>query len=414
MERRVVMSEKRKDFNGRVLKTGESQRKDGVYQFRYTQRGKRYTVYASSLKELREKEQQIERDIEDGIDYLGGKITVSELAEKHLSLKTHLKENTKNNYKELCKLVKASDFGQMQIANVKMSDAKRWLLEVYEYRKSYNSILTIQVWIKSVFKMGCQDGLIRTNPFDFKLSSIIKDNTKKREALTKEQQISLIRFLRSGTMYSKYYNEIYILLNTGLRVGEFFGLTVDSLDFKNKKIIVDKQLQRINNGKVYIDTLKTKNAYRVIPMTEEVEYCLKDVLSKDKDKRQAISIDGFSGFLFFNTQGHPKTLRNLQNSLHNVITAHNKKFPDNPIPQITPHVLRHTFCTNLINAGVGIKDVQYLMGHSSVAITLDIYTHTDIQAAGDSMVKALDELDLLHQFGKSTTPIITPIGVTVA
>ncbi len=70
------MSEKRKDNKGRILRTGESQRKDLIYQYRYTDiRGKRQTVYSSDLKELREKEKEIQKQLDDGIDYAAGKST---------------------------------------------------------------------------------------------------------------------------------------------------------------------------------------------------------------------------------------------------------------------------------------------------------------------------------------------------
>lgn len=408
------MPDKRKDSKGRILKTGEGQRKDGTYQYRYNQGKKRFVVYASNLTELRDKESQIQKDLADGIDYRACKVTVTELSERYLSLKSKLKQTTLHSYLDFFKLVKESEFGNMKICDVKMSDAKKWILDVYDKRRSYNSMHTIKTWMYSVFNMAYQDCLIRTNPFDFKTSSIIKNDTIRRQPLTTEQQDSLISFLRGKTLYSKYYEEIYILLNTGLRAGEFCGLTVDSLDFEHKRIIVNKQLQRTNDCIVYVESLKTKSSYRVLPMTDEVERCFKYVLSRDIDKRNSVTIDGYTGFLFFNTQGNPKTLRNLQNTLHNVITAHNKVRPDCQIPQITPHVLRHTFCTNLINAGLGVKDVQYLMGHSSATITLDVYSHVDISSAGDNMIQALEGKVLLHHSGRTTTPLITPFGVKTA
>ncbi len=89
------MSEKRKDNKGRILKTGESQRKDGIYQYRYTDfRGKRQAVYASNLQELRQKEKEIQKQIDDGIDYEAGQITVIELLEKYISLKKGVRYNT--------------------------------------------------------------------------------------------------------------------------------------------------------------------------------------------------------------------------------------------------------------------------------------------------------------------------------
>ena len=106
------MSEKRKDHKGRILKTGESQRKDGIYQYRYTDfRGKRQTVYASTLQELRQKEKEIQKQIDDGIDYEAGQITVIELLEKYISLKKGVRYNTKVGYIFVLNLVKKENFG---------------------------------------------------------------------------------------------------------------------------------------------------------------------------------------------------------------------------------------------------------------------------------------------------------------
>ena len=104
------MSKRRKDNKGRVLKTGESQRKDGVYQYRYTDaRGRRQCVYATTLQELRQKENDIQ--IDDGIDYEAGQITVIELLEKYISLKNGVRYNTQVGYNFVLNLVKEEDFG---------------------------------------------------------------------------------------------------------------------------------------------------------------------------------------------------------------------------------------------------------------------------------------------------------------
>ena len=82
----------RKDAKGRVLKAGESQRKDGSYMYRYTDiRGERRSVYAKDLKKLREKEQIIQKDLNAGIDYRAGNVTVIELVQRYLGLKKNLK-----------------------------------------------------------------------------------------------------------------------------------------------------------------------------------------------------------------------------------------------------------------------------------------------------------------------------------
>ena len=98
------MAEKRKDNKGRNLRTGESQRKDGRYMYRWTVEGKEKTVYALSLEELREKERQIQRDIEDGVDSKkADTTTLNDMFKKYMAGKTELKQSTRTNYNYMYK-----------------------------------------------------------------------------------------------------------------------------------------------------------------------------------------------------------------------------------------------------------------------------------------------------------------------
>ena len=120
------MSEKRKDNKGRILKTGESQRKDLIYQYRYTDiHGKRQTIYSSDLKELQEKEKVIQKQIDDRIDYATGEVTVIALLERYIRLKQGVRYNTKVGYNFVLNLVKKEDFGYRQIRDIKVSDAQQ-------------------------------------------------------------------------------------------------------------------------------------------------------------------------------------------------------------------------------------------------------------------------------------------------
>ena len=111
----------RKDNKGRVLKTGESQRKALIYQYRYTDcRGKRQTVYAATLQELRQKEKEIQKQVDDGIDYEAGQITVIELLEKYISLKKGLRYNKQVGYNFVMNLLKKADFGYRKISKNKV------------------------------------------------------------------------------------------------------------------------------------------------------------------------------------------------------------------------------------------------------------------------------------------------------
>ena len=218
------MSKKRKDNKGRLLKTGESQRKDLIYQYRYTDfRGKRQTIYASDLQELRKKEKEIQKQVDDGLDYEAGQITVVELLEKYINLKQGVRYNTKVGYEFVLGLIKKEEFGHRKINTVKVSDAKQWFMKLQKDGRGYSTITSIRGVIKPAFQMACDEDAIRKNPFVFKLTDAIVNDSEPRTALTEEQLTTWMDFNRTDKTYSKYYDEFVVLLETGMRVRRIGG-----------------------------------------------------------------------------------------------------------------------------------------------------------------------------------------------
>ena len=181
------MSEKRKDHKGRILRTGESQRKDLIYQYRYTDiRGKRQTIYSSDLKELREKEKEIQKQLNEGIDYAAGSITVIDLVERYISLKQGVRYNTKVGYNFVLNLIKKEDFGYRQIRDIKVSDVQQWIMKLHSDGKGDSTITSVRGVVKPAFQMAYNEDVIRRNPFDFKLVDVVPNDSQKRIAMTKE------------------------------------------------------------------------------------------------------------------------------------------------------------------------------------------------------------------------------------
>ncbi len=399
------MSEKRKDNKGRILRTGESQRKDLSYQYRYTDiQKKRRTVYASDLRELREKEKEIQRQIDDGIDYAAGKITVIKLLERYISLKQGVRYNTKVGYNFVLNLVKKEDFGYLQIRDIKVSDAQKWIMKLHDDGKGYSTITSVRGVIKPAFQMAYNEDIIRKNPFDFKLADVVPNDSQKRIALTDEQQKIWMGFIREDKTYKKYYDEFAGLLGTGMRVSELCGLTKSDLDFQNRRIRVDKQLVRERGGKYYVEKTKTECGIRFIPMTNDVCRSLKNILANRSKLKTEVIVDGYSGFLLMDKNGHPKVALHIEHEMQWAMKKYRKLHPDQPLPDITPHVFRHTFCTNMANAGMDIKTLQYLMGHSDVGVTLNVYTHASYDRAAEQMTKIVDfeQLEKLEKLRKSS------------
>lgn len=102
-------------------------------------------------------------------------------------------------------------------------------------------------------------------------------------------------------------------------------------------------------------------------------------------------VDGYSGFLFLDKLGRPKVAMHLENYMRNFAKRYRKAFTTR-MPKVTPHVLRHTFCTNMQRAGIDVKSLQYLMGHSNASVTLDVYTHTDFEMVKEAFARAVVNL----------------------
>lgn len=381
---------KRKDRKGRILKPGESQRENGTYQFRYTDvYGERQYVYAKTLDELREKEEEINKALSCGIDYSKGDITVIELVERYLPIVGEVRYNTKVCHNFVLNLLKKEDFCYRKIRDIKISDAKAWILKLHSingYKR--NTISSIKGVVKPAFEMAFQDNIIARNPFAFTMNDVhISDDSTKRKAMTKEEQEKFMSFIMNDKIYSKYYDECVILLETGIRVSELYGLTVNDIDFKNKVITVNHQLLKERNGRYFLSEPKTDAGNRLIPMTDVLYRTLKRVISNRITPKVEMIVDGHSGFLFLDRNQMPKVALHLQHAMKRALDKYNKANAEH-LTKITPHVFRHTFCTNMALAKIGVKDLQYLMGHEDAETTLNVYSDNEF----DSAKKAMGEI----------------------
>ena len=391
------MSEKRRDHKGRILRTGESQRKDGRYLYKYIDSfGETQFIYSWKLVStdrvpagkrdciaLREKIAEIQKDVQDGIDVTGKKMTLCQLYAKQNAQRPNVKANTKNGRKYLMEILKNDKLGTRSIGSIKPSDAKEWAIRMSESGFAYSTINNYKRSLRASFYIAIQDDYVRKNPFDFQLNTVIDDDTVPKTVLTLEQEVKLLDFTKSDTVYHKNYDEILILLKTGLRISELCGLTVSDLDFENHLILVDHQLLRNTELGYYIETPKTKSSERQIPMVEATYQALKRVLAKQGD-RKCVEIGGYSNFLFLNRKGYPKTSSDFNGILRNLIKKYNKCHEEK-LPHITPHTLRHTFCTNCANAGMNPKALQYIMGHANITMTLNYYAHATCNSAMEEM-----------------------------
>ena len=397
------MSEVRRDNKGRKLFNGESQRKDGKYEYKYQDAwGKRKTVYSWKLTPTdrvpagkrddisqREKIKQIQKDLNSNITPDGGNFTVLELVEKYISQKTGVRHNTRSNYKFVVNVIKKEVFGQKRIDKIKVSDAKEWLIKMQQIDgRGYSSIHTIRGVVRPAFQMAVDDDLLVKNPFEFQLNTVVVNDSVTREAITRQQERDFLEFVKNDKHFCKYYDGIYILFKTGLRISEFVGLTKKNLDFENNRIIVDHQLQRTRDMKYIIEDTKTESGERMVPMTPEVKEAFQRILANRKNPKIEPKVDGYSGFLFLDKNGRPMVALHWEKYFQHIREKYNKIYRIQ-MPKVTPHVCRHTFCSNMAKSGMNPKTLQYIMGHSDISVTLNTYTHLNYDDAEEEMQKVV-------------------------
>lgn len=384
---------RRKDNKGRLLKTGESQRKDGRYAYKYQDKnGKSKFMYSWRLtdtdpvpkgkrfgRSLRDLERDLQRDLFDGIDSSGKKMVLWQLYEKHNALKPNVRQSTETGRKYLMDILKSDTLGNMPIESIKPSDTKEWAIRMKKNGYSYQTINNHKRSLKACLYTAINDDLVRKNPFSWNLSDVLEDDTEHKTALTDEQVNALLSFVQMDMVYQKYYNAIVVLLHTGLRISELCGLTVSDIDFEQGFIRVNHQIN-YDKGKYSINEPKTDSGIREIPMLEPVRKALMDEIKGRIDVQQ-ILIDSYSDFVFLNQKSLPMYAHCYSNAFSSLIKKYNKYHKGNELPLITPHTLRHTFCTNMANKKITPNTLQYIMGHKNITMTLGYYTHGTAQSA---------------------------------
>lgn len=393
----------RRDNKGRKLLNGESQRKDGMYEYKYLDNaGKRKSVYSWKLTAsdplppgrkagvpLREKEKQIQKDLYEGLRYEGGDITVLELVKKYVDQKRGVRHNTKANYNFVINTIAKEEFGQKRIDKVKLSDAKAWLIKLQDDGRGYSTIHTVRGVIRPAFQMAVDDDLIRKNPFEFQLNTVVVNDSVTREAISRAEERAFLKFVKEDKHFAKYYDGMFILFKTGLRISEFCGLTISDIDFKNNRINVDHQLQRTRDMRYIIEDTKTACGVRMIPMTPEVKACFERIIGGRPKPKVEPMIDGRCGFLFLDKNEMPMVALHWEKYFQHVVEKYNRIYRVQ-LPKMTPHVCRHSYCSNMAKAGMNPKTLQYLMGHSDIGVTLNTYTHFEFEDA-QAEVLLMDE-----------------------
>lgn len=412
------MSEKRRDSKRRILQDNERQRKDGRYEYRYTdQNGQKHSLYSWKLvatdplpagkrrcAALRDMEKEVQKDILDGLDtFTAKRRTLNDEAKDYFGSRLDWRESTRVTYHELYRSYVAETIGVRPIAFIRYTDVTKFYTSLaQESELSIKTIKMIHGILHPVFQIAVRNGLIRTNPADGALGDISRSlslEAAKRSALTKPQQEALVEFVKSSPKYQWMMPIITVMLGTGCRVGEVVGLRWQDCDFERNIITIDHTLSECHREgqkglHFYVSAPKTKAGIREIPMLSEVrEALLNERLRQMKyGCCNATVIDGYSGFIFerngaaVSPNGLNSWFRRIQKKYNETESRRAAEEGREAVllPQFSCHILRHTFCTRYCENETNLKAIQAIMGHANISTTMNVYAEATREAKQES------------------------------
>ncbi len=423
------MREMRKDNRGRVLLRNESQLKNGSYCYRFfdERTGKRRSVTSWRLlpedvspdpDDERECIRNLSIQIERSQKRYRRKLptpsyTLNDFWEKYLSLKCEIAESTLVSYIYAYNRHIRNDIGKRLVTAIRESDVKRFYIKMLgEEGLSVSYVNSLSNVIEPVLDLAVKEGYIDVNP----AKGVMKDLRKRkdwnptiREALTEKEQSALVDFVKNSQKFKYFLPYLTVFLGTGMRCGELCGLTWDDVDFEKGVIDVNHTLNYAvtlrGKCEYFVTYPKSRKGVRKIPMLKEVREVFEELYRRRDDFNRDYQpvIDGYTNFIFRDLSGGVMNSNRINRSLKNAVKEYNRieermAVIENReallLPTISSHHLRHTFCTRIIENGVNIKTVQYLMGHRFAGTTMKIYMSVTASKNFEEMQKIEGKLKL--------------------
>ena len=355
----------------RNLSAGYRQRKDGKYESRFTINGKRYSVYADTLRECKEKDAELREKIKNGLYVNNRNITLNQYYEEwKVTRQGTIKGNTALNIECRYKNHIRPAMGHRKVADIEKREIVQLQKDLAQKQKASTVNITI-VQLKGIFNSAVADGIIVRNPAagikPLKTDSKAASETYHR-ALTEEEQKIFMQYVKEEWLYEL----VALLLCTGMRVGEATALTWNDIDYINNVIHITKTISRTAAGEYTTGTPKSKTSIRDIPLNDTI----KGVLKSQRDKLDYIhgNIVNLSRTVFENTYGGMVYNASVNKAITDTLKRI-KKETGKDIEHFSAHALRDTFATRYIEQGGSPQVLKTILGHSSLSMTMDLYSH---------------------------------------
>lgn len=335
----------------------------------------RKSVYGSTRKEVKEKITKALSEVQTQTYIEKNDITIAMLGQQILDNKFNANIITEATYGRSLgtfQHIKNSSIADKKIQSVTVNELQEFINSKKDYANSY--IDKIYEMLGSIFKEAIKKDIIIKNP----LINVIKPKSYKKdkeiEALSVEEQKAFVDELKN----EQYKNIFLVALHTGMRIGEILALQPEDIDFENKLINIDNTLTKDINGKVIIgDTTKTYESTRKIPITIILEPILKNSITS--------YIPNKNNLLFCHSNGSIIAPATINSHFKKICKNANIKVTTTPLKRkdkiinlktstVNTHMLRHTYATRCIEAGIPAPVLQKLLGHKDISVTINTYT----------------------------------------
>lgn len=375
------MAKRRGNGEGTVTR-----RKDGRWEARYTAQTpngpKRRVLYGKSRSEVAKKLTKAMSDRDGGLMFDDENLRVEEYLDRWLkgSVRGTVKPITYESYGRILRVHVIPTLGRVKLKNLNPLHLQTLYRERLDSGLSSRTVQYVHVVMNRALKQAVRWGLLPRN-----VSEAVnppKTHRKEMRPLSPEQARSLLQAAREDRLEALYV----LALHCGLRQGELFGLRWSDVDLEEGSLRVCRTLARTKEGGAAFTVPKTAKSRRTVRLTNSAIESLKR--HSERQAQEIVRVDTLyedQGLVFASEVGTPLNRHNVtQRSFKPLLRR-------SGLPDIRFHDLRHTCATLLLCKGVHPKFVQELLGHATIAITLDTYSHM-LPGMGDQATRAIESI----------------------
>lgn len=386
-----------KDLKGKELGKGISQRKNGVYEARFTDRfGNRKCIYDSNLKTLKKK--YIEAVYEDEQETsIRDNIKLNNWYEKWMKIHKFdaIRGSTKAAYGQIFRDHISPTLGDFYLKDITQLQIKELLNNLKKNGFGYETRNKVRIILIDMYNKALIDEFVKHNPA--KNIHIEREEKSEPKVLSKKDQADFFDCCK-GTFYDNLFT---VAVNTGMRIGELAGLKWSDIDWDKNVICVRRTLNYKkydgDSGKTFhVENPKTRTSIREIPINKicslalKKQYIQKCIVSEKQPPTKKVD-EEFKDFLFTTKFDTPLNDQIVYDAIKKIVLEINlMRTEHDAMEMFSSHCFRHTFATRCFEAGIKPKTVQKYLGHASLQMTMDLYTSV-LNEYMDEEMKNLDE-----------------------